>query len=365
METEFVGIGSIGKLREILEKEKPKKVFLVVDDAYEKSGAKEKITPLLARYEVKTFSDIVPNPNIEQVEKGIAAWDTFQPDLVVAVGGGSVLDTAKALNVLAVQSKAPAFYVKKEAEITRSGKPLIAVPTTAGTGAEATHFAVVYIGKIKYSLSHSSVLPRYAIVDPQFTFSLPPKITADTGMDALAQAVEAYWSVNSTDESKMYSKEAIKLALKNLEEAVNNPTEEARVAMAKAAHLSGKAINIAQTTACHALSYPFTAHYGIPHGHAAALTLPEMVLYNAEGMGQEALDEFLLLLGVTTPQEAADKVRSLMKEINLGTKLTELGIADVEHIQELLVKEVNTERLHNNPRKLDADDIRSIIQKIF
>ncbi|HZX49811.1 MAG TPA: iron-containing alcohol dehydrogenase, partial [Candidatus Paceibacterota bacterium] len=181
-------------LKEILEKEKPRKVLLFADSAYEKSGAKEKLSPVLKSFEVEVFSDIAPNPTLEQIEKGIGACKSFGPDLVVAVGGGSVLDTAKAANLLAAQEGTPVSYIKKEKEIAKQGKPLVAIPTTAGTGAEATRFAVVYIDNIKYSFSHEFLLPRYAVIDAELTYSLPPNVTADSGMDALAQAIEAFWS---------------------------------------------------------------------------------------------------------------------------------------------------------------------------
>ena len=239
-------MNSAEQLQDILQKEHPQKIFLVADGAYEKSGAKGKFAPLFDNYEVVPFLDIRENPTIEQVKNGIEAFLKSQADLVVAIGGGSVIDTAKALNLLAAQDGDPVLYVKKEQEIANSGKPLVAIPTTAGTGAEATHVAVVYIDRIKYSISHAFLLPNYAIVDAALTHSLPPRVTAVTGMDALSQAIEAYWSINATDESKEYSKEAIGLILPNLAIAVGSPTPEAREAMAQGAYLSGKAINIAK-----------------------------------------------------------------------------------------------------------------------
>ncbi|HZX49850.1 MAG TPA: iron-containing alcohol dehydrogenase, partial [Candidatus Paceibacterota bacterium] len=216
-----------------------------------------------------------------------------------------------------------------------------------------------------YSFSHEFLLPRYAVIDAELTYSLPPNVTADSGMDALAQAIEAFWSTNATPESKEYSRQAIQLILPNFVIAVNSPIPQAREAMAQGAHLAGKAINIAKTTACHALSYPFTVHYGVAHGHAVGLTLPEMIEYNAKTMEKADLQELVLLLGAKTPAQAANNIRSLMQEISLETTLRELGITDLRQIQELVLKEVNTERLGNNPRLLAPDDIRAILAKIF
>lgn len=361
----FLGTGSIHHLKGILEKERARKIFLVTDqDAYEKSGAREKLAPVLEGYEVEVFSGVEPNPTIEQIKKGVDAFRKSQANLILAVGGGSVLDTAKTLNVLSLQEGEPTAYVVKEKEVVHRGKPLVAIPTTAGTGAEATHFAVVYIDKIKHSFAHPFVLPPYAIVDAQLTFSLPPRITAVTGMDALAQAIESFWSVKATDESKQYSREAITLILPNLATAVNNPTLETREAMAKGAYLSGKAINIAQTTACHAISYSFTTHFGVPHGHAVALTLPEMIVYNEKAMKQEARAELFSLLDVQNGAEAAERIRNLMQEIGLETTLSQLDITDAEQVTNFVLKEVNPERLNNNPRTLTQDELRAILSKI-
>ncbi|MBU1014867.1 phosphonoacetaldehyde reductase, partial [Patescibacteria group bacterium] len=363
MEKHFFGAGSIKELKGILEQEGAKKILLVAEkEAYEKSGAKDAIVPLLVSFQVEEFSDILPNPTIEQVEKGIAVFRRFQPDVVLAVGGGSTIDTAKALNALAVQEGEPASYVRKERKIEKEGKPLIAVPTTAGTGAEATQFAVVYLGKTKHSLAHPFVLPVYSIVDARFTFSLPPRITASTGMDALSQAVESFWSAKSTAESKGYAREAIQLAFQSLEKAVNNPDEEVRTAMAKAAYLSGRAINIAETTACHAVSYPITSYFGVPHGHATALTLPSMILFNS-GVGEEdctdergteyvrkTMDELAGIMGVKDGREAKEKIEKLMDAIGLERKLEKLGVKTQENMETIVSNGFNPERVKNNPR---------------
>ncbi len=364
MSKEFFG-KSEEALAEVLREEAPRKIFLVADkNAYGKSGAEALFSSILKDFDVVAFSEFQENPKIEDIEKGIEAFRSHNPDLVLAVGGGSALDTAKSVNVLASQEGTPLDYVLKKKEITNQGKPLIAVPTTAGTGAEATQFAVVYVNEIKHSLAHSFAVPTYSIVDPQLTFSLPPRVTAATGMDALAQAIESYWSNKSTEESREYAKEAISLILPNIAIAVNNPNPEARTGMSRGAHLAGKAINISFTTACHAISYTFTAHYGIPHGHAVGLTLAAMIEYNAQAMEGDILSGLLTLLGSQNAKHAADHIRSLMQEIGLETKISKLGIPNIQELEELVVKEVNLERLQNNPRVLNEQDLRTILQSI-
>ncbi len=377
MAKEFVGEGSAFNLEAILEEEKPRKIFLVVDlDAYGKSGAEALFSSTLKNFEIVIFSDFQENPKIEEIQKGVEAFRFCNPDVVLAVGGGSALDVAKSVNALAVQEGDPLDFVLKKKELKNLGKPLVAVPTTAGTGAEATHFAVVYVNNAKYSFAHPFVLPTYSIVDPQFTFSLPSRITAATGMDALAQAIESYWSNKSTDESKGYAREALLLVIPNLSVAVNNPNPDARSAMSKGAHLAGKAINISQTTACHAISYPITSFFGVAHGHAVALTMGSMLLFNSEvdettvqdERGAEyvkkTMAEIFDVLGVKNGTEAKKMIGDLMVFIHLETGLHNLGIK-TEQDRELIVKNgFNPERVKNNPRVLTEQNLRAILNEI-
>ena len=158
----------------------------------------------------------------------------------------------------------------------------MAIPSTAGTGTEATRYAVLHKEQSRCSLNHEFLLPDYAIVDPNLTLRLPSYITACTGMDALSQAIESYWCTDSTARSKEDAKRAITSIMRYLLEAVNEPTLEARRAMSEAAYLAGRAINITKTTACHGIAPAFTALFGVPHGHAVGLTLARMLLYNSK-----------------------------------------------------------------------------------
>ena len=200
----------------------------------------------------------------------------------------------------------------------------------------------------------------------QPTLTLFKEITAVTGMDAFGQAIEAYWSVNSTVESRRYSEEAIRLILPNLKLAVNQPTPKARVAMMKAANLAGKAINIAQTTAPHALSYTLTSSFRIPHGHAVALTLGQAFEYNGavtredcnDGRGVdyviEMMNNLILILGCRTATEVKNKIKELMCSIGLETNLFKLGVKEKDLPK--IIDTVNLERLKNNPRSFPSTD---------
>ncbi|HLD72121.1 MAG TPA: phosphonoacetaldehyde reductase [Candidatus Nanoarchaeia archaeon] len=365
MQREYFGIGSVERLEQILVQERPTKIFLVTGKkSYASSGAQAKLEPILSLYPSVQFSGFATNPNIEDIRRGVDLYQRERCDFVIAVGGGSVIDLAKAVNILAIQTDLPEKYILKEKDMESGGKTLVAIPTTSGSGSEATHFAVIYINAKKYSLTHQSLLPDYSILDPGLTTTLPKEITAVTGMDALGQAIEAYWSVNSTEESRRYSKEAISLILPNFKLAVNQPTIQARVAMMAAANLAGKAINIAQTTASHALSYSLTSNFGIPHGHAVALTLGQAFEYNSMITNEDCNDrrgvdyvkrmmaDLILILGCRTATEAKNGIKELMSSIGLETDLFKLGVKEKDLSG--IVSTVNLERLKNNPRRFPS-----------
>jgi alcohol dehydrogenase len=373
MMQEFYG-NCIGILRKILEKHKPKKVFLVTGKkSFETSGAKA-IEEL--EFEFVRFSEFDVNPKVEDVKRGVEVFEKEECDLVVAVGGGSALDIAKVINLFAaneVRGDGCIEAIKENKEMEK-GSTFVAIPTTSGTGSEATKFAVVYIDKTKYSVAHENIIPDYAIMDVDLTMSLPQHQTACTGMDAFCQAVESYWAVNSTDESKKYARKAIEIILKNLERAVNNPNRDNREAMMKAANLAGKAINISRTTACHAISYPITTYFNVPHGHAVALTLGKMLVYN-NGAGdedcvdvrgadfvREAIKEIVDIFGAKDIEEGVRVINELMKNIGLTIKLSDVGVKDVEVIVE---NGFNPDRMGNNPRRLTAENLRNLLKEIL
>jgi alcohol dehydrogenase len=377
MQQEYFGLGSIKKIKEILQQLKAQNIFLVTGkNSYKLSGAEAGLADILKDYQVIRFDDFVTNPKLEDVEIGVDMFKRDNFDVVVAIGGGSAIDIAKLINIFAANSQSPADYIKGVAKIELPGKPLVAIPTTSGTGSEATHFAVVYIDKTKYSVADDSLIPSYAIIDPELTFTSSPSLTAATGMDALAQAIEAYWSVKSDDLSKKYAAEAIPLAFNNLAAAVDNPNLENRSAMSKASNLAGKAINISKTTAPHAISYALTSNFGVPHGHAVGVFLPGLLAYNSEvgdddifdrrGLGyvRQTMKEIFSFLEAENADGARNKLIDLMKKIGLETRLGHLGLKPDEDV-ELIVSNVNLERASNNPRALTNSFIRDLCKQLF
>jgi len=369
-------LDNLAAVGELLDRLSCQSVFLVADPvAYEMSGAGELLGELLTSRRLTVFREFQSNPCVNEVRHGIESYRAAPPDAVLAVGGGTAIDLAKLIRFCASQSVDPIDVIKSPAVSERKGPPLIAVPTTAGTGSEATHFAVVYLDGQKYSVAHQYILPDFAIIDALLTESMPANITAETGLDAFCQAVESMWSVHSTDESIGYAAEAIRLAWRHLEAAVRHPTRNDRVAMCRAAHLAGKAINISKTTASHAISYTITSKLGVPHGRAVALTLGPMLAFASEVAEddcsdprgpdhvRQVIDQVIGLLGCQTAAQADQAIQQWMASMDCPTRLAEVGATGDAYI-EMIVNGVNVERLANNPRRLTDQSLKALLKSI-
>jgi len=375
---EYIGYNAIKNLEGILKENSLRNIFLITGrKSFENTKIKDVIFNALKGFKFLRFNDFTPNPKLDDVKNGLNLFKNELFDAIVAVGGGSVIDMAKSISIFSTNEGNPEDFILKKKIIKNTGTPLIRIPTTSGSGSEATHFAVVYIGKNKYSLAYPELMqPEYVILDPQFTYELPKNITAYSGMDALTQAIESYWNIYSTNESKQFSRKAIELVMENLLKAVNKPDKESRLNMAFAANFAGKAINLTKTTACHAISYPITSYFNIPHGHAVALTLPPMIEFNYKVREQDILDtrgvkfvkksmnELFSLIGASDSLESRELITQLMKDIGLETKLSDLGIK-YEHDVDLIIKHgFNPERVKNNPRKITEYQLRKIMEEI-
>ncbi len=366
--------GAITEVAKILDRLSACKLFFVVDEsAYTASGADKCLDPYLHSQSVTRFLNFELNPKLHDIERGVRLMRETNPDVIVALGGGTAIDLGKLVGTLATQDGSARDFIIGRDRIQQSSPPLVAIPTTAGTGSEATHFAVAYVDREKYSVAHPSMLPAYAIVDPTLTLSLPADITAATGLDAFCQAVESIWAVGATDESVAYATDALRLAFQQLPNAVNNPTVDARRSMCRAAHLAGKAINISKTTSSHALSYSITENYGVPHGIAVALTLSPMLAYNAKVSADDCndprgprhvLDRIRLILDLLESEDIAAgcaKIENLISRVGCPTSLQKLGIeTDASILQ--IVNQVNAHRLSNNPRQSDSETLFTVLK---
>ncbi|MHC4483030.1 MAG: phosphonoacetaldehyde reductase [Planctomycetota bacterium] len=375
---EFVGPGSIVCLKEILAELGSKRIFLVTGKrSYSACGAEACLQELLEDYEVHRFCQFTVNPKVDDIDRGIDAFRATGCDTVIAVGGGSTIDMAKAINYLAVQPLTLGGYEIGVKASEATIKPLVAIPTTSGSGSEATHFAVVYVGRQKHSIYDERMLPRIAIVDANLTMSLPKYTTAVSGLDALGQAVESYWSIHSTNDSKQFASAAIELITANLLAVVKNPGTDSRGRMAEAAHLAGKAINLTKTTAAHSISYPLTSYFGIPHGQAVGVTLPSLLVFNANVTDKdvldkrgaryvrETIDEICKLLGASSVSDARERIDSIIREIGLETRLSLLGLLNREDIETIVANGCDPDRVKNNPRMLTKETLRGILEEIY
>lgn len=321
------------------------RVLLVCHPAsFQKSGAEAWFQSMTDSAPPR-FVDFSSNPKSAEVERGVAQFSAARAEALIAIGGGSILDMAKLINFFGSCNLGVDAYLDQARPSSASLRPLLAVPTTAGSGSEATHFAVIYRGKAKYSVAAPAIRPSHVLLAPEFTWSLPAYPTACTGLDALAQAIESHWARKATEESRRYARQALGLAWDHLAAAVNAPAPEHRAAMLEAAHGAGRAIDVTQTTGAHAFSYALTTEFGLPHGQAVALLLPFFIAYHAR-------------MGIQVETVNAERVRALVHEVGLDRKLP----ATSGEIHGLLTRHVNLERLSNNPVPVPDDLVREIAQ---
>ena len=345
------------------------KVFLVCDSSFPFLNIKTDIENMGKPHVL--FSDFTPNPLYEQVCKGIDLFRITKCDTILAVGGGSAIDVAKCIKlaVLAEEGNAAIIppLVSKRLLIDGSKIPFIAIPTTAGTGSESTHNAVMYYEGAKQTVTNDGVLPDYAILEPSVLKTLPLYQKKCTMMDALCQGIESWWSVNSTEESYEYSSKTIELIMANWHKYIFENDDEAAAQIMLAANYGGRAINITQTTAAHAFSYKITSLYKLPHGHAVAVCLPEIWEYMIGHMdkcidnrGQEYLSGIFALISKAMECEssvqAIAEFRQMMVDMELAKPISSKKDEDLE----LLSRSVNPVRLKNNPVEVTVEVAKSL-----
>ncbi|MBO5560902.1 MAG: phosphonoacetaldehyde reductase [Firmicutes bacterium] len=356
------------ELTQYLKENRLNKIFLVCDSSLPFLKINDYFTslPEKAGIEVVYFNDFKPNPLYESVVKGVDLFLSQNCDAIIAVGGGSAMDVAKCIKLYSNMDKNE-NYLKQT--IVPNDIPLLAVPTTAGTGSEATRYAVIYYNDEKQSVADYSCIPSVILLDPSVLKTLPEYQKKSTMLDALCHSIEAFWSVNSTDESKEYSKQAIKLILENLDGYIKNE-DTANANMLVAANTAGKAINITQTTAGHAMCYKLTSLYNIAHGHAAALCVkklfPYMIMHTEKCIdprGEDCLkttfEEIAKAMDCLDANEAAQKFEKIVDSLNLTVPKPEQKDFDI------LTDSVNVTRLKNNPVELDKETIRKLYNEIL
>ena len=315
------------------------------------------------------FDQFTSNPLYEDVCKGVELFNREGCDAIVAVGGGSTIDVAKCIKLYCRMDPSVNYL---EQTVSDTHVPLIAVPTTAGTGSESTRYAVIYYEGRKQSVTHTSIIPGYAVLEPLLLKTLPLYQKKCTMLDALCQGIESMWSVNSTNESMEYSKAAVERIMAYYRDYIEHNTDEAAENVMLAANYAGRAINITQTTAPHAMSYKLTSMYGVPHGHAVSLCMPEVWNYMLEHpdecsdpRGREHLEAIFVrigrMMGADSPLMGLTKFRTLMETLQMPTPVSLSPKEDLE----TLTNSVNPVRLKNNPVPLPSGVIYTMYKNIL
>lgn len=376
-ETSYFGPGARKVLPEVIERLGKKKALVVTDKGLIKFGVAKMVTDVLdeAGVAYDVFSEVKPNPTVRNVQDGVEAFKAAGADLLIAIGGGSAMDTAKGIGIVVANPEfADVVSLEGCAPTKNKSIPMVALPTTAGTAAETTiNYVIIDEEKKKKMVCvDPNDIPAVAIIDAELMYSLPKSLTAATGMDALTHAIEGYITKGAWEMSDMFEIEAIRMISRYLPVAVDEPQNpEGRNGMAVAQYIAGMAFSNVGLGLVHGMAHPMGSLFDVPHGVANALLLPTVMEYNmpkcidkypriAEAMGVD-------IKGMT-PQEASqaavDAVRALAVRVGIPQHLSDLGIkeSDIPALAEQALADVCTP---GNPRECSLDDIKALYGKVL
>jgi len=373
--TSYFGAGARENILTEVTKRNFRRALFVTDPGIEACGIAGKVRNVLDTGNIPyaTFSDIKPNPTIENVLDGLRAWEASQADFLIAVGGGSVIDTAEAVSILANNPEnRDVVSLEGMDKNRRPGVPVIAVPTTAGTGSETTMDFVITntAQKRKMACMSSTGVPVAAILDTELMAGMPPGMTAATGMDALTHAVESYLAKGANTFSEMLSLKAVALIADALPKVLKNPRDlKAREDMALAEYMAGMSFTNAGLGIVHSMAHPLSAFYDIPHGVANALILPFGLAFNADVCPKKMKE----LKKVLCPEAAEDenpaeccckKIRKLNKMAGLPLSLRELKVnrEDLDDLSRSAFEDVST---LDNPKNVTQADLKKLYESMF
>ncbi|HKB06607.1 MAG TPA: iron-containing alcohol dehydrogenase [Gemmataceae bacterium] len=360
------GPGSLARLGELARELGGHRVLLVTDPGLEDAGHPQRAVDYLKQAGLETFvfDAVQENPTSGQVEAGTEFARDRAIDLIVAVGGGSAMDCAKGVNFLLTNGGRMADY-KGFGKATRPMLPSIGVPTTAGTGSEAQSYALITdeSSHVKMACGDRKAAFRVALLDPELTVSQPRTVTAVTGIDALAHAVESYVCTKRNPVSQAFSLAAWRHLEPNLETVLRDPSDlGARAAMQIGSHLAGAAIENAMLGICHSCANPLSAHYGLTHGLAVGVLLPHVIRFNAptaETLYAELMAVTRPLNGAPASEVLSRRVSDLLTATDLPTRLRDCGVS--ESILSLLAWEASEQwTARFNPRPVTEDDLHEV-----
>ena len=347
-----------------------KKIFVLCGKkSFVNSGA-ENLLKNINNKEIKLFYKKSEIPILEELIEIIKDIKNFKPDLFLAIGGGAVIDYAKIANVVDIRPDLAELIVNYTYPFKKKYTKLAVIPTTAGSGAEVTSNAVIYVDGIKHSFESELLIPDHFFLIPEFLISAPNKIKASSGFDAIAQALESLVSRKSNDKSVEYASKSLRVSVNSFISFINDPNMKNATEMSIASNLAGKAISISKTTAPHAASYPFTSLFNISHGHAVSLFFEKFFKFNYDNLDKsetsfdlkKRFDLIFNLFDVQDINGFNSKISLIKKKANLEDDLKKFNI-DIIKSSEDVLKGINLLRLGNNPVKIDGKDILKIISK--
>lgn len=350
------GTGSFSELGSVLKEVGAEKAILVCAKYFEPEAlAFQKEHPEI----VGIYPDVEPNPQLYGAAEVALMARRAEADAVVGVGGGSVIDTAKFAAAIAPGDALPFSYYHGLVPFPEKPLKIIAVPSTAGTGSEVTQVSVISCGEEKRTINNPVFMPKAAVVDPLLTLSVPPYTTMITGLDAMAHALEGYWSRNHQPITDLFAVEAVRTVLENLEAAYREGSDvAARTAMSYAALLGGLSFALPKTAGCHACSYPLSEICHLPHGEACAFTLDSFVRINDD----DRLEHLCRAVGLRNADELAERIRCFKKMAGLKTTLRDLG-EDADPM--IFAKQAAVHPLMlNNPVPMDEQALKEMFDML-
>jgi len=345
-------------LNNILLKESPNSILIVTGkNSFKDSGAEIYFNKISSKYNITLYSKTEKTPSFKEILRLLIKHENSNFDLIIAYGGGSVIDFSK----LVALFKNNIFLFKNNFQNSAdllNTIPIIAIPTTAGSGAESTKFAVMYRENIKSSVLNKKILPKYAILDPKTTFSLSKYQVACSAIDAVCQSIESLWAKNKNRESELYALKSLALIYPNISRIYEN-NENIRSLLLEGSNLSGKAINISRTTAPHAMSYYLTTFHDIPHGEAVAINIEPFIEMNFESIREKIKVKLFEIFRVSTKNEFISSIKLLKLKLGLKSDLSMVKNLNINTYSSF----INIERLKNNPVELSTNDILNLIKK--
>lgn len=368
------GENSLEKLPDLVKSLDLNMLLVITDEGIHKLGLMDKLLEGLQEQNIAfvVYSKTVPNPTFTNIEEALELYNANNCDGIIAFGGGSPMDCAKAVAARIARPDKSLGDLKGLFKVRKEMAPFFAIPTTAGTGSEGTIAAVVSNSETheKFAIMDPVLVPHYAVLDPVLTINLPPHITSTTGMDALTHAVEAYIGKSNTEETRKYAREAVILIFKYLERAYVEGTDmKARTEMQRASYLAGLAFTRAYVGYVHAIAHTLGGFYQVPHGFANAIILPHVLRFYGESAAKP-LAELATIVGIGKITDSDEKkaklfieaIEVLNEKMNIPRKITGIINRDVPLMVERAIQEANP--LYPVPRIVNKDEMFYLYQVI-